>query len=42
MATYTDREAFIPYRRADLVELCLADGQLLSDQAQNSESSAIY
>ncbi|MCB9079425.1 MAG: DUF3754 domain-containing protein [Anaerolineaceae bacterium] len=34
MATYTDREAFIPYRRADLVELCLADGQLPADQAQ--------
>ncbi|QIZ73432.1 TMEM143 family protein [Oxynema aestuarii] len=28
MATYEDREAFIPYRRTDLIELCLQDGQL--------------
>lgn len=26
MAVYADREAFIPYRRADLVDLCLEDG----------------
>ncbi|OCR00776.1 hypothetical protein BCD67_23875 [Oscillatoriales cyanobacterium USR001] len=28
MATYQDREAFIPYRRSDLIELCLEDGKL--------------
>lgn len=28
MAEHADREAFIPYRRADLVELCIEDGQL--------------
>ncbi|MCP4361248.1 MAG: DUF3754 domain-containing protein, partial [Chloroflexi bacterium] len=28
MAAYQDREAFIPYRRAALIELCLEDGQL--------------
>jgi hypothetical protein len=28
MATYQDREAFIPYRRSDLIELCIEDGKL--------------
>lgn len=28
MAVYADREAFIPYRRPDIVELCLEDGKL--------------
>jgi hypothetical protein len=28
MAVYQDREAFIPYRRSDLIELCVEDGQL--------------
>lgn len=28
MAVYQDREAFIPYRRADLIELCVKDGKL--------------
>ncbi|MDF0553099.1 TMEM143 family protein [Kamptonema sp. UHCC 0994] len=28
MAVYKDREAFIPYRRSDLIELCVEDGQL--------------
>jgi len=28
MATYEDREAFIPYRRRDLIELCIRDGRL--------------
>ncbi|MGK7905248.1 MAG: TMEM143 family protein [Hormoscilla sp.] len=28
MAEYLDREAFIPYRRSDLIELCLKDGKL--------------
>lgn len=32
MAAYTDREAFIPYRRSDLIELCIAEGQLLREQ----------
>ncbi|MEB3828075.1 TMEM143 family protein [Phormidium sp. CCY1219] len=28
MAVYEDREAFIPYRRSDLIELCVEDGKL--------------
>ena len=28
MATYQHREAFIPYRRTDLIELCIEDGKL--------------
>lgn len=28
MADYKDREAFIPYRRSDLIEICIQDGQL--------------
>lgn len=28
MAVYEDREAFIPYRRSDIVELCIEDGKL--------------
>ena len=28
MAEFDDREAFIPYRRTDLIEMCLEDGQL--------------
>lgn len=34
MATYQDREAFIPYRRSDLIELCLQDGRLPDDKVQ--------
>lgn len=34
MAEYTDREAFIPYRRSDLVELCIEDGKLPPEQMQ--------
>ncbi|MEQ8975276.1 MAG: DUF3754 domain-containing protein [Coleofasciculus sp. C1-SOL-03] len=34
MATYQDREAFIPYRRSDLIELCLDDGQLPKEKVQ--------
>ena len=30
MAVYSDRQAFIPYRRGDLVSLCLEDGELKS------------
>ncbi|MDJ0696192.1 TMEM143 family protein [Mastigocoleus sp. MO_188.B34] len=30
MATYENREAFIPYRRRDIIRLCLEDGQLNS------------
>lgn len=30
MAVYLDREAFIPYRRSDLISLCLEDGELKS------------
>ena len=32
MAVYNNREAFIPYRRSDLIELCISDGQLSVDQ----------
>lgn len=28
MAAYPNREAFIPYRRTELIELCIADGKL--------------
>ena len=28
MANHSDREAFIPYRRADLIEMCIEDGGL--------------
>lgn len=28
MAEYSNREAFIPYRRADLIDICVSDGQL--------------
>ena len=28
MAVYQDREAFIPYSRKDIIELCIKDGKL--------------
>lgn len=34
MAVYQDREAFIPYRLNDLVEMCLADGYLDEGDSQ--------
>ncbi|MEW6492805.1 MAG: DUF3754 domain-containing protein [Cyanobacteriota bacterium] len=34
MAAYSDREAFIPYRRCDLIELCVKDGQLPATEVQ--------
>src|SRR5918997_3309876 len=34
MAVYEDREAFIPYRRTDLIELCLQDGELAAADVQ--------
>lgn len=34
MANYENREAFIPYRRSDIIKLCLEDGQLNSADAQ--------
>ncbi len=34
MVAYEDREAFIPYRRTDLIELCLEDGQLDAAEVQ--------
>ncbi|MGD1903601.1 MAG: TMEM143 family protein [Geitlerinemataceae cyanobacterium] len=34
MAVYADRDAFIPYRRSDLVELCLSEGKLDRAAAQ--------
>jgi hypothetical protein len=34
MASYKDREAFIPYRREDIIELCIEDGHLPDSDAQ--------
>lgn len=34
MAVYEDREAFIPYSRRDLIELCIEDGQLAPADVQ--------
>jgi len=34
MADYSDREAFIPYRRNDLIELCVKDGKLAAEDVQ--------
>lgn len=34
MAIYQDREAFIPYSRSDLIELCLEDGQIADTEVQ--------
>lgn len=34
MATYADREAFIPFQRDDLIELCIRDGGLNADQVE--------
>lgn len=34
MAAYSDREAFIPYRRCDLIELCVKEGQLPATEVQ--------
>ncbi len=34
MATYADREAFIPVTRDDLIALCLRDGRLPADQVE--------
>ncbi|MDM8518862.1 TMEM143 family protein [Anaerolineales bacterium HSG6] len=31
MASYKNREPFIPYRRTDIIELCIEDGQLSAD-----------
>lgn len=31
MASFRDRESFIPYRRSDLVRMCLEDGRLSED-----------
>ncbi|WP_372366542.1 TMEM143 family protein [Candidatus Uabimicrobium sp. HlEnr_7] len=35
MAEYQDREAFIPYRKADVIELCVEDGKL--DEVQQKK-----
>lgn len=34
MAVYENREAFIPYRRTDIIKLCLEDGQLSAADAE--------
>lgn len=34
MANYEEREAFIPYRRTDIIELCIEDGKLSSAEEQ--------
>lgn len=34
MAVYPDREAFIPYRRTDIIDICIEDGQLPPSDVQ--------
>jgi len=34
MAVHSNREAFIPYRRTDLIELCIEDGQLAATEVK--------
>jgi hypothetical protein len=34
MAVHSNREAFIPYRRTDLIELCIEDGQLAAAEVK--------
>ena len=34
MASYQDREAYIPYQRSELIELCLSDGHFNREQAE--------
>jgi hypothetical protein len=34
MGSYEDREAFIPYRRKDIIEFCLEDGRLSGEEAE--------
>ncbi len=34
MASYQDREAYIPYQRAEVIELCLSEGKLNHEDAQ--------
>ncbi len=34
MAVYEDREAFIPYRRSDIIDMCLEDGKLSEADSQ--------
>jgi hypothetical protein len=34
MDGYKEREAFIPYRRSDIIELCLQEGQLSAEAAE--------
>jgi hypothetical protein len=34
MASYEEREAFIPYRRTDIIELCIEDGKLSPTEEQ--------
>ena len=40
MAVYEDREAFIPYRRTDLINLCLEDNRLSADDAPTFQDFA--
>ena len=35
MAVYQDREAFIPYSRQEIIELCVADGKIAIAEQQN-------
>lgn len=34
MSVYQNREAFIPYRRSDIIELCLEDGNLAAEDVE--------
>ena len=35
MAVYQNREAFIPYSRQEIIELCIADGKIVPEEQQN-------
>ena len=35
MAVYQNREAFIPYSRQEIIELCLSDGKIASEEEQD-------
>ena len=35
MAVYQNREAFIPYSRQEIIELCIADGKIAPEEEQN-------
>lgn len=42
MAVYQDREAFIPYSRRDLIELCIKDGKLPDASLQKFRDFVLF